>query len=128
MKITDPEGKERLQAVRDKIYRSPKGFDMSSFFNPNGACGTTCCIAGELNALDDHRNERGDPYYCDLSHATKLLGLEESRLRDNRYSIFYDDEWPSPFKEQYAEVQDDPIKRADVALRFLDYLIEGGEF
>lgn len=48
---------ERLQAVRDAILNPPKGYEFNmSFFLGDGACGTTCCIAGFAGLLFEPYN------------------------------------------------------------------------
>lgn len=78
-------------------------------------CGTAACIAGWANLFTKYFDESSS------IHAQQVLGLDENEAE----SLFYDDNWPEPFRTRYQKAKT-PKQRAKIACQRIDHLIKHG--
>lgn len=145
MKLT-PERIELLRKVQEKIRTEPEAYNQEHYGRVS-PCGTACCIAGWICILSGKYtarplNERRLLTFFDAesgrhveAHGTaqSLLGLTDTEA-DRLFSATGTGIWPQPFSNEWCEVEkrwgvtgrDDRTSYADIAVRYIDYIIENG--
>lgn len=118
---------ELLEKIAETIASRPNHFDISSWHNSYGVCGTTHCIGGWAQVLSGIRAS------TDHEEMAKLLGLKhaydamyEDSLNDDCEAarLFVVDYWAEPFLSRYRDAVDDPSERAKVACDYIHHFIE----
>lgn len=90
-------------------------------------CGTAACIAGWALLMAD-KNPGYDSGACE---AAELLGTEVFNAfspdhTTNSGRLFWDDNWPDPFRKQYRDAET-ATDRAQIAAARIEHLIKTGE-
>jgi hypothetical protein len=140
-----PEQIALLRKVQEKIRTEPEAYDQATYGRIDG-CGTACCIAGWACILSGKYSVRasawssvavfygtalGEHTYASAG-AGKLLGLNAAEAD----ILFASDagRWPEPFGSEWAVTDrrvwgsgvPDRSAYADIAVRYIDYIIENG--
>lgn len=132
---------ELLKQVRDKIAATPQAYDQTTWAAPSplAPCGTAACIAGwacllsgAMSAKELYRiGQDYDPDGVIQATAANHLGIN-----DREAEILFDgdpgESWPSFFRYEWREAEDENYElqtspeQANVAVRYLDHIIETG--
>lgn len=133
MKTTRKLNVKLLRRIQRHILEEPRRFQMLrlAIFDIPGVeihiggghthlmpeCGTAQCIAGWANTLSN-KSPIGRP---GLVRAARLIGI----ARDDD-KLFYDSDWPEPFKSRYAACKT-ARGRAKAGVARIEHLIKTGE-
>lgn len=137
---------ELFKKMRDRIATIPESFNQDVWCAPSGKspCGTVACLAGEAIICAAPTVEEGirhlqrittndyDDGYGVPVVASRLLGLK------GNYRFWGEEEetvifkggahgWPTRYRNQFLDANDDPKKQADAAVAFLDHVIKTGK-
>lgn len=139
---------ELFKAIREKIATTPEAYDQAVFARTESAapCGTAACIAGwacvlsgamDTEELKKRERDDGDLFDSISITAENALGLSEEEADtlfesdpsgewydyDDQGNDIYTGGWPQPFAEAWRETGHE----SQVALRYLDHVIETGK-
>ena len=133
--------KKLFRKIRDKIARDgAKGaYDQGTFGrnSDQAPCGTAACIAGWACLMTGELTLRGLIRIGDngdtdriVKRAKRVLGLTikeaDHLFTGSPGDDGFGDAWPEPYKSQWERVGS-PKARANVAIRYLNHIIETGK-
>lgn len=132
-----------LREVQEYILDEPKRFNMETWCDRSGEspCGTTLCIAGAALTINAGVAKRpilraltseslrplytlwGCEGYSDVEPvAAKLLDLTATETQ----RLFYDFQWPQPFRNLMANAET-PEAKAAIGVARIEHFIQTGE-
>lgn len=124
-----------LKKVRDKIATTPGAYNQETWAKPSASapCGTAACIAGwaciisgAIDVKQLYSLAEGRQWVAIEGAAQAQLGLTRAEA-DTLFSGDPSYDWPIEFGDQWDSAYGDNKQEAEIAVEYLDSIINTGE-